>query len=321
MALPRAVREAGKRSDELSKQLQEEGKTGENDTPAAANNGPDLSGVLNKPEGEGADGKTAEDPNIRPAPTQETVNPPLQDDGFKHKYDVLQAKYNAEVPGLHRQIKALQESIAELKKQIETPASSTTEDGAGNTPGLDEDEYPPELVAVINKQDKQIAELMSTINQLTGNVENIRSETTATKSDAFWNDLIKAVPDWESINVSQKFLVWLGQPDPLTGIIRQNLVDQAQKNLDAARLIAVFNDWKSQKPQSGQGQPNLEDEVIPNNSQGNGPGAPEKPVYTRAWVSKFYQDKAAGKSQYTEEQHAQIDRDIIAAQSEGRIQG
>jgi len=56
--------------------------------------------------------------------------------------------------------------------------------------------------------------------------------------------LDKAVPDWETINKDPAFLKWLGEMDPLTGIQRQELLNQAHKALDAPRVANFFNSWK-----------------------------------------------------------------------------
>jgi len=98
--------------------------------------------------------------------------------------------------------------------------------------------------------------------------------------EEYFNALEEAVPDIWTINKDPKWLEWLGQEDPLTGKTRQQLIEEAQNNLDANRVANFFKTF----------------------SGGN--GKPKEDLITPAQLQKATQDRIKGK--ISEEEYTKI---------------
>jgi len=61
----------------------------------------------------------------------------------------------------------------------------------------------------------------------------------------FWAELEREIPNWSEVNNDPKFHAWLLSVDELTGITRQIFLEQAQKSLDAKRVIAFFKAYEA----------------------------------------------------------------------------
>jgi len=59
----------------------------------------------------------------------------------------------------------------------------------------------------------------------------------------FWAEIERELPNWRQINNDPNFHAWLLSVDELTGITRQTFLEQAQKSLDAKRVIAFFKTY------------------------------------------------------------------------------
>lgn len=318
--LPKAVQKQSDRADELiALAKKEDGKTGE---------------TVSEPNLDAFTGDKGEERKADERQAPEKPDDPLPD--FKHKYEVLQAKYNAEVPALHQQVKSLERQMAELKdvnsslksevdalKQMED--SGRCIDGDDDLNSLADDD--PDLAAIFRRQQKELERALDEIKTLKQEQSKIdeRFSTAEERSlehsqAVFYEDVAKAVPDWEKVNVDQGFIDWLAVRVPGTVYTRHQLLEEAHDALDAARVIELFNGYLEQKKSESTGR-SEEDLIDPDASGGGVGGEAEKPIYSRAWVKSFYADASKGKSKYTDEQWTQIDRDIQAAQVDGRIRG
>lgn len=160
--------------------------------------------------------------------------------------------------------------------------------------------------------------------------------------------LDREVPQWRQVNVMPEFENWALMVDPLSGEIRQTLIQRAFEAGDGPRVALFFRTFTNEAspapaipqpgplvapvppvPMAGPQPPAsnripLQDLAAP--TGGGGPaGPPAAPVakrtYRRSEIMRFFSDKALGLYK-TPEQQAQaqaIEIDIFAAQSEGRV--
>lgn len=255
---------------------------------------------------------------------------------WQHKYVVLQAKYNAEVPryaeelrNLRGQMNGLMQSNTELIQKIDQYAKPPEKEVELELSEMNEF---PNFVGDVNKivdhkmkreVDAKVKEALSQFqpqvpNELVDRLNHVESTQAVTVEQVFFNDLTFLVPDWEKINDDPKFSDWLDQMDGFSGYRRRVILDDARRKCHAQRVAAFFTAWKAetgvQKPKptvpSGRVQPSG------NRSSG---GVPEKPIYTVEQVTKFYNDVARNQFRGTKEEAEHIKRDIVAAQAEGRI--
>ena len=295
--VPRAVAAQGRKADQLQEQLLGKGNTDEG-----------AKGKKAEPEEHAAQPNEPQEPQPTPPATGEPHKPEPQpaaagegdgEDTWKHKYDVLQGKYDKEILNLQKQTQRQNQVIQDqadmingLLKQVEAHKTGQgSEEGAG-TAGAPAGMI-PSSTGNLNPEDyegygQEIVDLVSRFNALEArNAELERGQKTTAKAvsqtaeEAMWSYLDKQVTDWETINKDPAFLNWLAQNDPLTGVQRQRLLDAALTNFDGARVASFFTLFKGG---NGAAQPGGEtppskhekpQQVILPEETGAGEGAPE----------------------------------------------
>jgi hypothetical protein len=266
-----------------------------------------------------------------------------QDGDWRQKYQTLQGMYNADVPRLNAQLQDLARRNEQMEHVIATmqAAPAATSEAApapvSSLTAEEVDEY-GESIDVMRKvsrevagqYEQQIADMQKVIRELQRSVvprvEHIASQQAHSAEQAFWSGLQSAVPEWRTINENQDFQSWLLETDPLSGLTRQTYLDDAQRNLDVRRVASFFSSWQSATGAS-HAQPNrsaanseLEKQIAPGRGRSSGtPQSGELKTYTPNDISKFFADVRLGKFKGKEDTRDAIERDIFAAQADGRI--
>jgi hypothetical protein len=274
----------------------------------------------------------------QPVQNEQTRAGTQQGESFEQKYRTLQGMYNAEVPRLHAQNKELQAKISNLEQLM---ASFSTQQPAPESPSKlitdkDIEEY-GESIDVMRRVSREeaaaaqarIAELEKLIRQMQTSVvprvEQIAANHAQSREQQFWTELTSYAPQWATINESPDFREWLLEVDPLTGLTRQVYLEDAQRNLDARRVANFFNSW-SGTSESSVAQPNrkvqasqLEKQVAPGRGKTAAPVNTNSATYSTEDIRRFFNDVKSGKYRGKEQERDRIERDIFAAQREGRI--
>lgn len=162
---------------------------------------------------------------------------------WKHKYEVLQYKYNAEVPRMAEEIRQLKEQINELSKSNSNTTTNTVPESLESF----KEEYPEIYEAMEtmmsarmnNIMQKYIDEINKLKSELGSKVERTESKT----REAFLARMDKELPEWRNINVDPKFIEWLSVPDKYTGIQKLQLLRKAWDDMDFDRSIVFFKDY------------------------------------------------------------------------------
>jgi hypothetical protein len=304
MAIPQAVLKQGEESERL---LQERLKAQE---PAANDN-----------------------PNPEPAPVDPPA-PPVsirEEDAayWKQRFDVIQGKYNAEIPALNYRIQDQARLITDLQAQMAQLQQTPTPDPkSALDPNKFREEWGDEiadLVDTVNRLNQENAQLKQKVGHVEGTVSHVRQDSETASEQQFWATLNALVPDWQQVNQTPGFLEWLNGADALSGFQYQSLLDNYgirdnygtfNPNHSVERVAAVFNAWKSQQPTpptasgSARREPNTSRATQPQNG---------KPQYTRDQVTQFYNDVARGKYRHNPEEARRIEQEILAATTEGRV--
>ncbi len=148
--------------------------------------------------------------------------------------------------------------------------------------------------------------------------------------------LAKAVPDWETQNENEDFLKWLNENDPYAGVPRGQLLTHAFQAHDSVRVIAFFRGFQTENavvaPEPPvtpleppvEPQQKLDDLVAPGTPKTGTTSAPNesgKRVWTQQEISTFFAKKNEfiRKGKPVPEEYDLVERDIFAAQHEGRI--
>jgi len=277
-----------------------------------------------------------------PVEGEPTTKKPRKD--FKQMYNVLQGKYDAEVPRLHSDIKALTAQVAELRDSLTTPAvkepSATTATTYIQPEELEE--YGEDLLNVIGRKAKEIVEteyrplinkLNTEIDSLKGVVGNTGQRVDLQEQNQVFAQLDRDVENWRVTNEAPAFKEWLGGVDLFSGRTRQAMMLEAFHNRDIALVKNFFNSFHKEnaavsttgtagQPIPGKPTLDLENYVAPTATAGGAQqeGAPkQKRVWAQAEIAKFYSDVQKGHYKNRDKDRMKIDREIGTAVSENRV--
>jgi len=259
---------------------------------------------------------------------------------WEQKYKTLQGMYNADVPRLNANNREMQNRVAQLEQLLSTMQNQVpAQPEVSNDPLItdaDMKEYGDSIDVMrraareeVNTANGRIAQLEKMIAQIQGvvpQVHQVQAQQKASSEQAFWSGLSNAVPNWQDINNNADFQSWLLAVDPLTGISRQTYLEDAQSNLDVKRVASFFAAWQKEfgvpetarenRPTSNS---QLEKQVAPGRGRSGKPTTQASQNYSPADISKFFEDVRKGKFKGREDERGRIERDIFAAQREGRI--
>jgi hypothetical protein len=328
MALPKAVQQQLEEADRIAAELGGE-KTGEGSSETDPNNQQSDQTVGQNPPQDPPPNDPPPDNNV----SQETKSTEIPEEKWAHKYHTLKGMYDAEVPRLHSQVREMQTQIQQLlddKANIEARAAETPKTSSLIT-DEDKEAFGPDLIDLIERAtEAKVATLKSSeaqlkeeIKQLKGQLGNVTERQVVSDKDRFLAGLAQQVSDWEAINVDPGFIAWLQEVDPVYGIPKNVALNNAYENLDVARVATIFKAYKqtiapAPAPQVNR-QQELQRQVAPTRTRSTSqPGDnQDKPMFTNNDIEKFYSDWRRGY--YTDEEAAQMEKQIHAAIAEGRV--
>jgi hypothetical protein len=334
--LPPAIRRQAERAEALQRESTGQGGPPPSlqDAPPAAGNGP--------PAAEAPPASTSAPLTPEPAPGAPSLEEQLRTTQGRLN---LERERNTDLQG---QIANLNRMVGELQQRTQQapPAPATTPLPAPPRGKLvtaeEEADYGKELLEVVGKRARdavsdEIDDLKSEIKNLRGQLGQVGSRVAARDTDDLFTQLHREVPGWLEQNTNEEYIRWLQQPEPFSGIKRHDLLTRAFELNDAPRVIRFFKGFLDEAAvTSGAATPTFSSPAQPANGRvpletfaapGRATPAPasappgSKPTYTRAQISQFFTDKAAGKWRGRETEAAQHEADIFRAGPEGRVIG
>lgn len=296
--LPRSVQDQAKAASELQDQLNQ---------PVEAEN-PAAQAALKSEQD-----KESVKPEAQPAIEQQTET---RDTAYwRHRFDVLQGKYNSEVPALRKEIANLTEQLAKADTDKSGTAIQQAQSAVSDLTPEEIEEYGPELVKFIQRVAAGASKGNGgDLSEIKGELDQMREEKRQDVEARFWADLEAQVPSFREINANQAFHRWLAQVDRLSGQTRQQLLVDAQHALDPYRVAAVFKSFAAEAPKAAQ-ETIPDDSIQPRQAKTSAQEPQQGKSWSRAEITEFYRNKAS----YSKEQAAAIESDIFAAQAQGRI--
>jgi hypothetical protein len=288
--------------------------------------------------------KTEAEPAAEPAPAPK----PADEGTWEHRYNSMKGRFEAEQKankGLRDQISQLGNDVSDLRGIIATlemrgVASPPAEDEPSNerlVTAEEEAEFGTEFLDVVARRAREavaqdLAKLRKENEALKARVNGVAEVTVKSAREKMLEKLDKDVKNWRDTNYSEDFKQWLALPDPYSGAIRHNMLKAAFERNDAPRVAAFFQGFSAEQaavapaseptPQAPVADKvPLETLAAPGRAKpAGGPASPtEKPTFSRAQVTAFYRDGAAGKYRGREAEYQKLERQIIEAGREGRI--
>lgn len=333
MSIPKQVQKQSEEVQELYKQIKGEPEEAQA-TEAEATTDTTVNDVEEPITSDNVDEQA---PQSEPQEQSSLDDQEPKQENWQQKYKSLQGMYNADVPRLNSQNRDLNSRVSQLEQLL-----SSVDDKPAVTPVksekliTDEDvkEY-GESITIMRKAareeiSQEIAQLQQQLGQIQSvvpQVQQVQAQQKKSNEQTFWSTIANEVPNWTDINKNEAFQAWLLEVDPLTGINRQTYLEDAQKNLDANRVVSFFRTWEGEFGMTKDAQVDrttqqsqLQKQVSPGKSRNNGAKHSGQPkTYTNADIKNFFTDVRKGKYKGRDDERAKIERDIFAAQQEGRI--
>jgi hypothetical protein len=265
--------------------------------------------------------------------------PLLDDETWEHKYNSMKGRYERtlnHVRSLSDQVMQMQGEVAKIKSAPSAPVPPELRAERLLTP-QEIELYGTDLLDVVGKKAKEdlspeITSLKQQIEELRRSTQ-IRDENTARDArQSLYHTLDERLPNWREINGRKEFVDWLALPDKYSGDIRHALLNRAFEQNDSPRVIAFFQGFLSEEaalapaavhemaPVGIRPTVPLDTFAAPGRAKTSAATAPvEKPVFTRAQISQFYTDVAAGRWRGRDEERVRMDVAIHEAGREGRV--
>lgn len=325
MALPAAIQAQVEQADAL----------------LAAMNAPPEAGQPQQAQAQEVDlGQLAQTANAANAPQAEpqaTTVPlkPAPEETWESRYKSLHGIFNREVPALHQQVKELTKRLEQAEKARAEEAAKPVEQVAHKPEAdpRDVENFGTDLVEMVHrtaervfggvaqKVDAELAKLVARLTTLEQLMEGTTQTVAATAEDKFFDKLAAKVPDWEQVNVSDAFIAWLQEVDPVYGVPRQAALTNAREQLDAQRAANVFLAFKASASPTPPDVANpVDKQVSPKTGAASpAPTQPTKPIVTQKQISDFYNDVARRRYVGREAEASAIEQMINLAIAEGRV--
>lgn len=331
--IPRAVREAAERSTEAQRI-----HIGDAEPPVIPpDNSPPAPGTPSAPS-PAAEGVPS--PSPQAAPPQA---PPQDEGSLEDRYKTLHGRYEAERKRHREQLAQMTERMSQLERQL--TASAPAPAPAQPKLNITQDElsdYGEDFVGMV----KRIAEgvVDGKVQPITTELGRTKGQVAAQRNQSMHEQMTALFPQWQEYNGYDRFIEWVMLPDPYSGAIRQNLMQEAWDAGDARRVNAFFQGFIAEEaalnPAGGGPPPAPQAPAAPTNGRAPAATPPialaslaapggarsaqhatpaEKPTYTTEDITRFYTEVAAGKWRARDQERAAIDADIMRAQHEGRI--
>jgi len=332
MSIPKQVQKQSEEVQELYKQI-----NGETEEAQATAEAAPEEAVNDVAEPTTSDSVEEQAPQSEPQEQTESGDQEPKQDDWQQKYRSLQGMYNADVPRLNAENRDLSSRVSQLEGLLSSMQEPTQQTPVQSEKLITDDDVKEygDSIAVMRKAAREevaqeIAQLRQQVGQLQGvlpQVQQVQAQQKKTGEQTFWSTIASEVPNWNDINNDPDFQSWLLAIDPLTGISRQTYLEDAQKNLDASRVVNFFRTWEGENGKTNTAQVDrtaqqsqLQKQVAPGRSRNNGVKASgQNRTYTPNDIQEFYADVRKGKYKGRDDERGRIERDIFAAQQEGRI--
>lgn len=189
--------------------------------------------------------------------------------------------------------------------------------------------------AILPAVEQRLQPVQQQVAEMRGVSEEDRRRALQAAHEQLVATLDREIPDWRQQNNDPLFLEWLTQADSYSGVTRKALLTQAYEGFDAPRVIAFFRGYRNENavvtppagaaapaPQPGASQRTLDDFVAPGAPKPGTTSAPNgagKRTWTQAEIQHFYTAAAAGQFRNNKQRRDEIEREIHAAVTEGRV--
>lgn len=322
--VPAAIRAAALKAEALHKELY---------TPEAP---PSEEPTEKAIQGQEAQEGTEEPPKAETPPSEAPKGKEQASEGkdeWEHKYKSLKPRFDKQ----DETIVALNQRINQLERTLASTAPSPAErrNPDLNFKPLDKDEreaYGDDFLDVAARAAAE--KLDPALKILRQELEDLKQGTARQTRANMYAHLRDNLPSWQEVNRNPRFIAWCNLPDPFSGAIRMNMLQDAFNKGDGPRVLRFFNGFLTdeaatapagQQPElpseKGNGKVPLEKFAAPGRAKapaGSDPPA-EQETITAAQIAHFYMLVQKGHYKGNPAEKDRLERMIFAAQADGRV--
>jgi hypothetical protein len=256
-------------------------------------------------------------------------------DYWRQRFEVMQGKYNAEVPRLTGQVSDLTERVNALSTDLQS-AQAGAADLAGKTvdEALDdlEDEYGDKFVAAIDRRidarlDQRLDARLNPVEQRVQKVEQASSES-AINAALDQMHAMGQLADWRTLNEDPDFITWLQNPAPFSGgKTFLQILRTAYASGHAVDTAEIFNTYEhlNKKPDPPAAKPDKAEPPVSPPRRGGGPQAQidnaNGDVLRMSDFQQLHRDYQDGKYRGREAEYQKKKAAFHKAAQEGRLIG
>ena len=338
MAIPRQVQQEQERIEAMMRGLSGEdtgAEEGAAETQGDETEAPAADNVAHLNPG-AQEAENEQQPADESTDAQEDLQPSAQDNSgdVSQQLRDLQRQLN-EVQQASQQkdqtIQQLQALMASMQQAPEQQQQEPQQPEQNKVPSQDEAqdraEFGDDFVdMVIRVLDRRLSGIEERLNRTEQAAEQTVRTQTEDRQEKFYRQLDERVPDWRQIDNSAHFTNWLKQSKTRIAIVKQ-----AMANFDVDGIVEVFEFYKAtnglgqtsntesapSEEKSKPAKPSLKNKVSPSKGRtGNTATSTSEPKeWTRSEIAQVY----SNRRQYTQKQFDELQREIFAAQKEGRV--
>tara|TARA_R110000868_G_scaffold57972_4_gene178842 strand:- start:2811 stop:3755 length:945 start_codon:yes stop_codon:yes gene_type:complete len=268
--------------------------------------------------------------------TEVPTAPAVTEETWETKYLSLKGKFDAEVPNLYGQIKALSAQVYSMQ-QPQTTAPAETVDPVETRLVSDKDveEYGQELIDVqrrvareelaplrteLKKRDDELAKLRDAVAKAEGSVGQM----------SFEQKLAVEIPDFSTLNTDPKWIAWLDESDPYTSEPRRVFAENVYGSGDIVKLKKIVDFFKennalpqSQAKQRQERQAELERQITPTrtNSQAAIEPSNNNRIYTEAEMGHLFNRVRDMNVAKKYDEASKLETELSEAYMQGRVRG
>lgn len=297
-------------------------------------------------------------PPAEPPPALEPPPEPPPPEDFKHKYEVLQGKYNKEIKEGKDKVKETSDRLLYLenersdllKKVIDLTGKVGKPDDKGGDKAVDtpppadldnlpevqylKTEFPDVWKAMKTVVSRSVTDAVKDTKEKLDAVEKKVESSTKVSDTTSWNTfnqyLDTNVEGWRDVNIDPEFKEWLKVPETYSGITKLELINRDIANRDGIAVSKYFKDFAVSKAVKPDAPPADKPPApsappapgLPKSKPGSPP--PKRPatadIITTEHVTDFYQKLQRGYYIGREAEAAAEEKRIEKAVMEGRVE-
>lgn len=288
-------------------------------------------------------------PAETPAAPETPVTPAPKDEDtpeyWRKRFEVMQGKYNAEVPRMADQIRELSDQLRDFAtRQAPAPAAQEQQpptDAVKTVIGRIAETYGDELANDFLELAQTIASTTAkeTVQPMQAELAQVKTTSTKNAQQSFEDALSSRVSNWRQVYDDPQFGRFLSTSvEPMSGLSYESLFTHANQSWDLDRIayfFTMFNESQeaaaSQRtttptaPEAPPVTPAPPAHLVTPARRGGGMQTQmenaQGQIYTAKQINDFYKDVLDGKYRGQDEKVRRLKADYAKAAAEGRVVG